>query len=283
MKWTLLLLLIPSLLRAQTGCEQCTHPTPTASPSPTSTFTPTPTPTPPNTPTPTSTPTPTPTPTAPSGLVAAVNAWAVAHPGAPFIAVVGNSVMEGYPNYLSRRESGCPCGNIEADVTQRVYEDSSNIVVGTNDGKSGAKMSYIYLTAHNTSLTPPPKYLIVEGGINDMSGPAHSTFADEQTYFDSMKTDCASHGSIMVVEEVMPSGLTTNANIVAWNSALATWASSNSVTLIATHDWMGDPAASPAYSTLLAAYDNGDHTHLSIAGVGRHADKVYATLVLLNP
>ncbi len=178
---------------------------------------------------------------------------------------------------------GGPSGNAQADVATQVYEDSSNIVVGVNYGKSGAKMSYIYLQSNGTVLPLHPKYLIVEGGINDMSGPLHSVFADEQTWFDQIKTKCGTFGATMVVEEVFPSTLTSNANIVAWNSALATWASSNSVTLIATHDWMGDPAASPAYSTLLSTYDNGDHTHLSVVGVGRHADKVYATLLILEP
>ncbi len=145
-------------------------------------------------------------------------------------------------------------------------------------------MVYIKGVANNAvfvSPSPVPKYLIVEGGINDMSG-AGATFADRQTYFDGIKTLCDNHGSTMLVEEVWPSLLDTNAHIVAWNSALATWAASNSVTVIPMHDWMGDPAASPAYSTMLSTY-TVDGTHPSQAGVQRHADKLYSTLVTLNP
>ncbi len=260
------------------------------SPTPTATATVTATPTPSNTPintptataTATATSTPTPTPT-PIGLVVAVNAWAVSHPGAPFVAMGGDSVMEGAPNFYSRADSGpcgSNCGDLLCDIARVIYTTSGNVVTGTNDGLRGTQMPAIYTKTNAVSVTPPPKYMIVEGGVNDMN---HGfTFADQQTYFDQIKTTCTSHGAIMLVEEVWPNQLVSNASTVAWNSALATWASSNSVTLILMHDWMGDPAASPPYSHLVAAYTT-DGTHPTEAGVQRHADKLYAVLQVLEP
>ncbi len=253
-------------------------PTPTA----TATVTATPSATPTSTPTATATATSTPTPT-PLGLVDAVAAWAVAHPGAPFVAMIGDSVMEGAPNFYSRADSGpcgSNCGDLLCDIARVLYTTSGNVVTGTNDGLRGDQMPGIYTRANAVSVTPPPKYLIVEGGVNDMNH-GH-TFADQQTYFDQIKTTCTSHGAIMLVEEVWPSAIVGNSTTLAWNAALATWASSNSVTLILIHDWMGDPAASPPYSHLVAAYTT-DGTHPTEAGVQRHADKLYAVLQVLEP
>ncbi len=187
--------------------------------------------------------------------------------------------MEGYPGFLSRAESGGPSGNTLCDIANVLYITSSNVVTGTNDGKSGAVVSYISTKAQNISLTPPPKYLVMEGGINDMSG-SGKVFSDEQTYFDAVKTACASHGSTMLVEEVTPAVLTTNANIVAWNTALHTWALSNSITVIAMHDWMADPGDN---TKLYYPNYTADHTHFNQAGVQRHADLIYTTLQTLNP
>ncbi len=225
----------------------------------------------PCTPTPTATATVTPSA---SGLSAAIAEWAIVHPGAPFVAMVGDSIMEGYPNFASRADYG-PSGNTECDIATRLYETSGNLITGTNDGKSGASVAWILGKARNISLSPPPKYLIFEGGIN---GGVTAGFASQQTYFDQLKTSCSSHGSILIVEEVWPSPLATNAQIVAWNISLASWASNNGATLIPMHDWMADPADN---TKILAAWTT-DHTHPTQAGVARHTDAIYNTLLQLE-
>ncbi len=232
----------------------------------------------PCTPTPAATFTPvaTPTATVSGGLTAAVAEWALIHPGAPFAAMDGDSIMQGYPNFTSRAIRGGPFGNFQCDIATRLYQASGNIVTGTNDGAQGARMSNIDWKSHSVSLLPPPKYLIVEGGINDMH--FGGTFADNQSLFAHIKSDCASHGSIMAVEEVWPSIMVASALISDWNSALVTWASSNGITLIQTHDWMADPAD---HTRMLPAY-TVDGTHPSEMGVGRHADAIYNTLLQLE-
>ncbi len=192
--------------------------------------------------------------------------------------------MEGYPGFLSILDSG-PSGNTLCDISNVLYITSNNLVTGFNWGKSGAVMAYISGVATNNALhspSPIPKYLIVEGGVNNIH--SSQTFATEQTYFDSIKSLCATKGATMLVEEVWPANSTyaTDANIVAWNTALNTWASSNSITVIAMHNWMGDAAASPPYSAMVSTY-TVDGTHPSQTGVQRHADKLYSTLQILEP
>ncbi len=227
---------------------------------------------------PTPIPTVTPTATASSGLISAVAEWSIVHPGAPFVAMIGDSIMEGYsvspPGFLSRMDGG-PSGNFECDIATRLYETSGNIITGTNDGKSGASIAWIYGAARNRAILPPPKYLIMEGGIN--AGVA-AGFASQQTWFDQAKSLCASHGSTLIVEEVWPSPLATNAQILAWNSALGIWASSNVVTLIPMHDWMADPTD----RTKILAIWTTDHTHPTQAGVLRHSEALYNTLLQLE-
>ncbi len=233
--------------------------------------------------TPTPIPTVTPTATASSGLVGAVAEWGVVHPGAPFAAMVGDSIMEGWSGFISRADSGAcgagPCGNTLCDIATVLYATSGNLATGTNDGKNGANMAYIYGKAHNISILPPPKYLIVEGGLNDMRATG-ATFADRQAYFDQLKTLCDAHGSTLLLEEVWPS-ITNNApatSIAAWNIALNTWANVNGATVIHTHDWMADPTDN---TKILGAWTI-DHTHPSQAGVARHADAIYNILLQLE-
>ncbi len=229
----------------------------------------------------TPTPNPTPTPTPGIGLPAAVESWAAIHPNTPFVAMVGDSIMEGYPNFVSRSDAGpCgngPCGNVTYDIATVLYVSSGALISGTNDGVTATRMIFISNKANTRAVLPPPKYLIVEGGINNLH--AGYIFSSQQIYFDSIKSGCDSHGSTMLVEEIWPSTLATNSAILAWNSSLATWASSNSVTLIQMHDWMADPVD---HTKILPDY-TWDGTHPTQAGVRRHADKIYAVLQELNP
>ncbi len=229
----------------------------------------------------TPTPAPTPTPTPGPGLALAVQAWSDLHPNAPFVAMVGDSIMEGYPNFVSRSDGGpCgggPCGNASYDIATVLYGTSGNLVTGTNDGVCNTKMAFISNKANTKSVIPPPKYLIVEGGINNLH--AGDTFASQQTYFDAIKAGCNSHGATMLVEEIWPAMIATNSAILSWNSSLDAWADSNSVTVIAMHDWMADPSD---HTRMLADY-TWDGTHPTQAGVRRHADKLFSTLQELNP
>ncbi len=223
------------------------------------------------------TPIPIPTATASVGLSGAVSEWAIVHPGAPFVGYVGDSIMEGRPNFVGRRSYGGPSGNAECNIANRVYETSGNIVTGMNDGRSGEQVAVIVTIAANYALPPPPKYLIMEGGINDMRWRG-TTFASRQSSYDSLKAAADSRGSILIVEEVWPSVITDNIYILAWNSALLSWASANGITVIYTHDWMADPSD---HTKLLAAY-TVDGTHPTEMGVGRHADAIYNTLSQLE-
>jgi lysophospholipase L1-like esterase len=191
--------------------------------------------------------------------------------------------MEGAPNFISRADSGpcgSNCGDFLCDIARVLYTTTGNLVTGTNDAVRNTQMPAISTSASTRLGSNPPKYLIVEGGVNDINH-GH-TFADQQTYFDAIKTACDSVSTIMLVEEVWPSAISGNTQTLAWNSALSTWAASNSVTVILMHDWMGDPASSPPYSHLVAAY-TVDGTHPSEAGVQRHADMLYTVLQTLNP
>ncbi len=221
-------------------------------------------------------PTATPTATASGGLSNAVANWANAHLGAPFVAMDGDSIMQGYPNFTSRAIRGGPFGDFQCDIATRLYQASGNLVTGTNDGAQGARMNNIDWKSHSVSLLPPPKYLIIEGGINDMR--MGGTFSDNQALFTHIKSDCAFHGSIMVVEEVWPSVMVNSSLISDWNSALSVWASANGVTLIQTHNWMADPTDN---TRMLPAY-TVDGTHPSEAGVARHAEALYDILLQLE-
>jgi lysophospholipase L1-like esterase len=217
-------------------------------------------------------------PAANGTLASAVAAHAVAHPGAPFASYVGDSVMAGWNLFTTQAEGG-PSGSATSNIAAVVYTLSGNVVTGSNWAAAGAGMNYIFSVSNNNAIPQHPKYLIVEGGINNLSGGA--TWATMQTWFDQIKASCVAGGVLMVVEEVAPSGLASAASINAWNVSLTSWATTNSIPLIKFHDWMADPAN---LNNLKTSFDltGTDTTHLNAAGVARNAAAIYGRLQQLE-
>lgn len=209
-----------------------------------------------------------------ASLANAVAAWEAAHPGAPFLAGVGDSILMGYTNYNSYvYNSGPPTGDTNGDFSTRVYVDSGNLVTGTNFGASGALVSFIYLESVGNALPLHPKYLLFEGGINDLSG--GSTWADVVQHYDATRTACVATGASMIVSEVWPSGLATATAISNYNASLRNWITTNTgVTLLPSHDWM----ASATNLEVIEPTSTWDGTHPTLAGTERWARLILGLL-----
>ncbi len=86
----------------------------------------------------------------------------------------------------------------------------------------------------------------------------------------AVKTACDAAGVTLIVDEITPPGNQTDviaAAVRTFNSNYAAWCLSNNVMLVRMHDQMGQIRVSTGQlDDLLAAYDGGDHIHLSLAG-----------------
>ncbi len=191
--------------------------------------------------------------------------------GDKFVTCAGDSIMAGYPTYTSPDEVGGPTGDLQADIATRLYGASGDLIIASNHGVSGATINpYIQEVIAGAVPDELPKYAVVEGGINSISGGHDFAYAEDS--YDLIVDTCDTYGAILIVEEVYPSGLATPTEIADYNAALSDWvdakvALGKAVHLLPMYIPMGDPD-NP--DSLLPAY-TVDGTHLSADGVGQHA------------
>ena len=209
-----------------------------------------------------------------ASLPSDVAAW----PSSIFVAGAGDSIMEGYTNYLTTLDGG-PTGTPLGDVMQRLYYNSGNYIRGTNFGKSGAAMAFTQNVVDNFAIPTHPKYLVVHVGINDINGGTTWT----NTFFDHMLAKCKSSNCVMMVDEVWPWKTSLTNQIAAWNTSLANWVATNTtypggLHLLRSHDLM----ANPTNNALIWTPYTWDTQHPTLAGTDEFAQIILAKIYELS-
>lgn len=207
-------------------------------------------------------------------LASAVAAWALAHPGAPFIACAGDSIVEGYTNWLTILDAG-PSGNTNGDIMQVIGGQSSGLVVGTNFGKSGAAMAYTQGAVDNLAAPLSPRYVLVHVGVNDINGGTVWT----NVFFNHMLAKCKLSNAVMILDQVWPWKSSLSAQISTWNAASLNWVTTNTtytngLYLLATHD----PMANPTNNVVLYPPYTWDTQHPTILGTSNYTSILLALL-----
>lgn len=215
------------------------------------------------------------------GISRAVQDWETAHPGEPFIAYVGDSIVQGYPNY---QLSGPPSWTVDpshddegANIVSVVEALHPAAIPGLNRGWAGAQVGPSYLVLNGVNSSFNPKYILWQIGINSIQGGAND-WDDVSTYYDQALTSCTSAGSILIVAEVWPASLATGTVINAYNDSMNAWAVANGVEIIHTHDWMANPSNNDQLNPPWGV----DGTHPSNDGVSRFAEIILDKLIELE-
>ena len=100
---------------------------------------------------------------------------------APLVAFVGDSITAGFGIYDTDDPTfAAPSGDRNGDIARVTEILSGNTIMATNLGTPGAGVGTIAAVATNLALLNRPKYMIVQGGVNDVALPG--TFADVKVY-----------------------------------------------------------------------------------------------------
>ena len=125
-------------------------------------------------------------------------------------------------------------------------------------------------------INTPADCVVVWGGVNDIAGDATAVAIEGN--LQSIYTACHTAGLVVVAINITPF------------KGDGTWTADRQVVLETVNTWIGATAANVEYvvdmyalledpgeaDTLLAAYDSGDHIHLSTAGYNLVASTLYS-------
>lgn len=194
---------------------------------------------------------------------------------APYIALGGDSIMEGYllsggwfttvdpppgPNAVH---------GIAGQDPAHILTANASWLTATNYAVQGFSMSgvYAYQLPYVTALKP--KYFLVADGINDISGGGLAQIPTTMAWLNAIYTNCQAVGVKLIIGEVLPCNNGGNYQLYpALNGAYRAFAATNyGVYFMASHDSFGIP---PGYTNLIAAYSD-DGLHHSAQGQTNYA------------
>ncbi len=202
-----------------------------------------------------------------ASLSSSHQAWtnSTGNAAAKFIAFWGDSTMAGYSHYDPGYPTFVPSGDINANVARVVELQSTNQIVCTNYGVSGAQAPFCESLAP-TVLISKPKYAVLRVGINDLA--SASVWSDIKPNYDAIRLKCIASNAVLVVSETWPSGLATASAITNFLNSMRAWCVASNVHLIQEHDWMG----STTNMAVIKPDWTDDGTHPTTNGVARSAE-----------
>lgn len=186
------------------------------------------------------------------------------------VAGIGDSISVGHPDppgFTGVLEGG-PSGDATWQPLYQLdaqYPAAFTFYTGaigsTGAANLGGELDFVL------ALSPLPVAVIVHTGINDLAGGA--VFGDISSYFDTARGRIVGAGAVPFWDELLPwtGGNDTQAAAVrTWNTALASWCSTNSVTLIQCHDPMGQNRVSTGHLDDMKSSYAQDNIHPNKAG-----------------
>ncbi|MFD9897462.1 SGNH/GDSL hydrolase family protein [Mesorhizobium sp. NPDC059025] len=200
----------------------------------------------------------------------------------PLMISVGDSIIEGHPNYHSFLHLG-PAGDRNNDIMYHVMNAIPNFDY-QNFGRGGstwADVLSISMLADNAPSEQPRSYLFY-CGVNDIVN--GRTWAQVQADMYSCLARVADGTPVFLSEMIPYSGPGNATDAVAakirdFNQRYADWAGLNGVTLLKCWDAMGQVRPSTGFKDdLIAAYNTGDG-HLTTAGAKALAE-IYVPQIL---
>jgi hypothetical protein len=171
------------------------------------------------------------------------------------IVFIGDSIVNRYPNLAKNSMEYYLDQHFSDPVNALFRQDDLYMRQGLqliSKGIDGDKVAGVASRFKRDAVQYRPNTVIVLVGTNNVRD--GDTFANVESSFNQIKAMCSDAGIALKVCEVMPRngdtgiGQTLNhydAAISAWNSALASWCSANSVGLISINYGMQDPSNRP--------------------------------------
>jgi hypothetical protein len=199
---------------------------------------------------------------------------------APYLTVSGDSIAEGHHtanNWHSFYDNG-PAGLATSEIMHQLSALVSAPLEYQNHAMGGQGMDWVFSIGMVSAVTTQASIYLIHSGVNNIiSGQAWSYV--EACYDAALALVPA--GAKLFVDEILPwtNGTDGNAATVrSWNASLAAWCITNSVTLIACHDAMGQIRGSTGQLDDLASAYDYDGVHLTQTGVNKMAAIWYAAL-----
>ncbi len=205
-------------------------------------------------------------------LAAEWQAWtnSVGKWNAPLVAYVGDSITAGFGIYDTDDPTfAAPSGEQNGNIARVTEILSGNTIICTNLGTPGAGVGTISAVATNTALLNRPKYMIVQGGVNDVALPG--TFADVKVYWDNIRVGTLRSNVQLIVQTIFPCNpaYATAAGVSNYNytAGLVAWCIASNVPCIEASWYMREPSNRDAIISALQS----DLTHLNTNGIARWA------------
>jgi hypothetical protein len=210
-----------------------------------------------------------------AALTDAYQAWTATRPGSKFVAVFGDSIVAGVPNFDPGFPGWTPTGVNNGNVAYRIQLACTNAITATNYGVSGASVAFCDNVA-NTVLTARPKYAILRVGFNDLMNSRQ--WPDVVGSWNSIRAKCVASNAILVACSIWPSTALTPAAQSNYNTALKAWCTSTGTKFIETHDTMASVSNVNALNPLWTV----DGIHPSTNGTVRDAELLLAGVAALE-
>jgi hypothetical protein len=194
----------------------------------------------------------------------------------PYLAVTGDSIIEGHNVGVSSLYHsiyhGGPSGTITSEVMHELslLIGSGTILQYQNLSYGGQTFDWIASTGVPACILTKAKVVLIHGGINDISTarPWEDSLANLNTIVGLVNS--ASPKPRLLIDEILPwnAGNDSLAGVVrTFNKNLANFCGDNGIRLIRSHDLMGQLRTSTGHlDDMLNAY-NYDDVHLSQLGV----------------
>lgn len=198
------------------------------------------------------------------------------------IAVVGDSIDEGYPTFTSAVDIANTGAPATTDPTHWIGYQMQLVnpaLTVYNASIQGRKWSDCYfvmvpwLSAHSIN----PRYVFCSCGINDIE--AGFAFEDQQFYMLDCNEMVKAMGGTMVLGEVMPVSNGSDplaVSIRTWNTKLQAFCAAHMIPFIPEHDFMGVTRVSTGFKDDLNPTYSLDGIHQTSAGVAAWAGFVYS-------
>ena len=194
----------------------------------------------------------------------------------PRLAYTGDSILAGDTDWRTHLDTEAPGsirtipgGDVAFDLGSRLATRITgltwaNCARGSQTFAWGAQVN----GGFDAVAAFAPEQAIVGFGVNDVSG--GRLWADVEANLDTIYGKAVAAGIELFIIEILPWTAGNNAQaatIRTWNSNLAVWCGDNAVTLIPTHDDMGQTRVGTGQVDDLKTVYNKDGVHLTSAGV----------------
>lgn len=126
------------------------------------------------------------------------------------------------------------------DTTPMTYYKTNFTYLKTvNTGVGGNCWSDLYARFETDVVEYKPKAVFIHLGVNCLGNASTDTVAENLIYLNGIKSKCDLNSIKLCIAEILPYGTIDtgqDAKIDAWNTDLASWCTTNKVTLLECHD-----------------------------------------------